>query len=267
MAGELIVPMDRFDSFPPVILVWTATADVARGDVVKTPAGPAFTLGAAKKDEKVEVVLKCHRASVPKPNTQAWVAGTRAIVGDMDVGIVYEDAARADTRAEVLWGENTPDRRNHILDIALADVAKRALTPVWTSDFFEVPANLNAAVINEGKWSLDTTNDTIVIPETRLYAMTASLLLDTDQNHNAQAGRNTIFVRFAVRRGGAVSPFGDLGSVYHRGVTDATKAVVEHSGFYPLVKGDGLLLQIRGEKASLQYKVVGAQSGIHLISI
>ena len=113
MAGELILPqklnMRSVD--------WTATADVARGDIVELPDGlMGFALAEIKDTETGAVAIEADLVTVPQPDTaRAWKAGEPVYL-DADrktapdsaivlarLGYVHHDTPATQSRVPVVW--------------------------------------------------------------------------------------------------------------------------------------------------------------------
>lgn len=227
MAGELITPMVRFDTFPPLTLMYTATADVARGDLVMTPAGPAYTLGAAKKDDEIEVVLKSRLVEVPKPNTEAWIAGTRAMIGGVHVGLVHRNAGRTATRAEVVWGDDP----RFPVPLAQCRTANWTATsnngaPHDPTSWTKVPV-LGTFDTNVGGFSVS--DGSLVLPAPGTYRVSAQISTTRSGHIDTAGGRAEISLRCATRTAADDTSPTALryeGSDYGRGAKSANGATV-----------------------------------------
>ena len=113
MAGELILPL----KLNMRSVDWTATGDVARGDLVELPGGlVGFALGEAKATETVAVGIEADLVTVPQPDTaRAWKAGEQVnidlegkSVGAANItrarlGFVHHDTPATQSRVPVVW--------------------------------------------------------------------------------------------------------------------------------------------------------------------
>ena len=113
MAGELILPL----KLNMRSVDWTATGDVARGDLVELADGlVGFALGEAKATETVAVGIEADLVTVPQPDTaRAWKAGEqvnidleRKSVGAANItrarlGFVHHDTPATASRVPVVW--------------------------------------------------------------------------------------------------------------------------------------------------------------------
>ena len=113
MAGELIFPL----KLNMRSVDWTATGDVARGDLIELPGGlVGFALGEAKSTETVAVGIEADLVTVPQPDTaRAWKAGEQVnidlegkSVGPANItrarlGFVHHDTPATQSRVPVVW--------------------------------------------------------------------------------------------------------------------------------------------------------------------
>ena len=113
MAGELILPL----KLNIRSVDWTATGDVARGDLVELTDGlVGFALGEAKATETVAVGIEADLVTVPQPDTaRAWKAGEQVnidlegkSVGAANItrarlGFVHHDTPATQSRVPVVW--------------------------------------------------------------------------------------------------------------------------------------------------------------------
>ena len=113
MAGELILPL----KLNMRSVDWTATGDVARGDLVELTDGlVGFALGEAKATETVAVGIEADLVTVPQPDTaRAWKAGEQVnidlegkSVGPANItrarlGFVHHDTPATASRVPVVW--------------------------------------------------------------------------------------------------------------------------------------------------------------------
>ena len=113
MAGELILPL----KLNIRSVDWTATGDVARGDLVELTDGlVGFALGEAKATETVAVGIEADLVTVPQPDTaRAWKAGEQVnidlegkSVGAANItrarlGFVHHDTPATQSRIPVVW--------------------------------------------------------------------------------------------------------------------------------------------------------------------
>ena len=113
MAGELILPL----KVNMRSVDWTATGDVARGDLVELTDGlVGFALGEAKATETVAVGIEADLVTVPQPDTaRAWKAGEQVnidlkgkSVGAANItrarlGFVHHDTPATASRVPVVW--------------------------------------------------------------------------------------------------------------------------------------------------------------------
>ena len=113
MAGELILPL----KLNMRSVDWTATGDLARGDLVELTDGlVGFALGEAKATETVAIGIEADLVTVPQPDTaRAWKAGEQVnidlegkSVGAANItrarlGFVHHDTPATQSRVPVVW--------------------------------------------------------------------------------------------------------------------------------------------------------------------